>query len=114
LHPANALAVAVQRLTILQDRRDNASSRRLARARGLVSNGTPVELSRSGERAFNFYAPLSTAGTSIRLRANVGDVDHDLFVRSENILHIAPMDDAANAYLEARSIESDDPRMMGY
>ncbi len=74
----------------------------------------PVELSPSGERAFNFNAPLSqwyrwdfygTAG-------ECWYVDRDLFLRSENALRIDPLNDAANAYLEAQCVASDDPRLQ--
>jgi len=76
----------------------------------------PIELSRSGERAFDFYAPLSHwyRWDFYQTARECRDVDHDLFVRSESILRIDPMDDATNAYLESQCVASDDPRMVGY
>jgi len=76
----------------------------------------PIELTRSGERAFNFYAPLSQwyRWDFYQTARECWDVDHDLFVRSESVLRIDPMDDAANAYLEAQCIASDDPRLIGH
>ena len=41
-------------------------------------------------------------------------VDRDLFLRSQSVLRIDPMDEAADAYLQAQCIASDDPRLMGY
>ena len=76
----------------------------------------PIELTRSGERAFNLHAPLSEwyRWDFYQTARECWDVDHDLFVRGESVLRIDPMDDAANAYLEAQCIASDDPRLMGY
>jgi hypothetical protein len=73
----------------------------------------PIELSPNGERIFNFYAPLSQwyRWDFYDSARECWDVDHDLFVRSQSILRIDPFDDAANAYLEAQCIATDDPRL---
>ena len=73
----------------------------------------PTGLSPDGRRAFIFNAPLSQ-----RYRWDFYDtasecwyVDRDLFLRSESVLRIDPLNDAANAYLEAQSVPTDDPRL---
>jgi hypothetical protein len=73
----------------------------------------PLELSPSGERAFNFSAPLNQW-----YRCDFYDttrecwyVDRDLFLRRESVLRIDPLDDTANAYLEAQCIPTDDARL---
>ena len=73
----------------------------------------PTELSRNGERAFNSNAPLNQ-WYRWDFYADAGEcwyVDRDLFLRSESVLRIDPLNDAANAYLEAQCIPSDDPRL---
>jgi len=73
----------------------------------------PIELSPSGERVFNFNAPLSQwyRWDYYDTARECWYVDRDLFERSQSILRIDPLDDAANAYLEAQCIATDDPRL---
>jgi hypothetical protein len=73
----------------------------------------PIELSPSGRRAFNLDAPLSQwyRWDFYDTARECWDVDHDLFVRSQSILQIDPLDDAADAYLEARCVASDNLRL---
>jgi len=73
----------------------------------------PIELSPNGERAFNFNAPLSQ-WYRWDFYGNASEcwyVDRDLFLRSKSVLRIDPLNDAANAYLEARCIPSNDPAL---
>jgi len=56
---------------------------------------------------------MAPHGDTMIPRANVGYVDRDLFERSQSILRIDPLDDAANAYLQAQCIATDDPRPCG-
>ena len=75
----------------------------------------PIELSPRGERAFNLYAPLSQwyRWDFYQTARDCWEVDRDLFLRSQSVLRIDPMDDAVNEYLEAPCIASDDPRLKG-
>jgi hypothetical protein len=95
------------------NKRNEAPPRRCAGPFGLVSDGATIELSPNGESVFNFYAPPSQwyRWDFYDTARECWDVDHDLFVRSQSILRINPLDDAANADLEAQCIATDDPRL---
>jgi hypothetical protein len=63
--------------------------------------------------AFDFNAPLSgwDRWDSYNTARECWDVDRMLIERSQSILHIDPQNEAANAYLRAGCIASDDPRL---
>ena len=76
----------------------------------------PLERLPNGPEVFDLNAPLSQwyRWDFYDTARECWYVDRDLFLRSQSVLRIDPMDDAANAYLQAQCIASDDPRLMGY
>ncbi|MGA7873129.1 MAG: hypothetical protein WCA22_19750 [Candidatus Binatus sp.] len=73
----------------------------------------PLERFPNGWEAFDFNAPLSQwdRWDSYYTARECSDVDRNLIERSQSILHIDPQNEAANAYLQARCMASDDPRL---
>jgi hypothetical protein len=73
----------------------------------------PIERSPNGRRAFNFNVPLSQwyRWNYYESARECWDVDRDLLERSRSVLRIDPLDAAANAYLQAQCIPTDDPHL---
>jgi hypothetical protein len=73
----------------------------------------PTGIAPDGRRAFVFNAPLRQwyRWDFYDTAEECWYVDRDLFLRSESVLRIDPLNDAANAYLEARCVPTDDPRL---
>jgi hypothetical protein len=73
----------------------------------------PTGVAPDGRRAFIFSAPLRQwyRWDFYDTAEECWYVDRDLFLRSESVLRIDPLNDAANAYLEAQCVPTDDPRL---